>query len=212
MKLRGCQAGLSQHELLASSQVFEGKDIHNGQLVAAKKAADNRVEREIKAYQLLESLTHGRPCKYVATMVGHDLYHDGQWMLVVSPPGKTSPANKSFLQCQVWGQPERENQLAFEAAKGLDELHSLGMVHRDFKPGNLILRGDGHVKIIDLDTATNTLPDSFATTIRVGTSPYMAPEVSHIQGLKYAAKQADLWAFGVVMLWLMNKLAWFQEL
>jgi serine/threonine protein kinase/formylglycine-generating enzyme required for sulfatase activity len=83
-------------------------------------------------------------------------------------------------------------------AEGLAYAHALGLVHRDVKPGNVLLGSRGEVKLADFGLARRrdeslvlTAPGSV-----VGTPIYMAPE--QLDGLP-AAPPADLFALGVVL-------------
>ena len=64
-------------------------------------------------------------------------------------------------------------------AHGIDHLHSKGFIHRDLKPSNILFDEEMRPKICDFDVARAEAEDSSATmTMSVGTSLYMAPEVS----------------------------------
>ncbi|MBB6554661.1 serine/threonine-protein kinase [Nonomuraea rubra] len=86
-------------------------------------------------------------------------------------------------------------RLAIGTATALGAIHRAGVVHRDFKPGNVLLGIDGP-RVIDfgvsrlMDTATTT------THLPMGTPAYMAPE--RMKG-EPAGPPADLWAWGLTV-------------
>jgi TolB-like protein len=85
---------------------------------------------------------------------------------------------------------------ARQVAAGLARAHEAGIVHRDVKPGNVIVTDRGDVKIVDFGvarTAGSALTQSGAT---LGTVAYMSPE--HTRGLP-ADQRSDLWSFGVML-------------
>jgi hypothetical protein len=78
---------------------------------------------------------------------------------------------------------------------GLAALHAAGVVHRDFKPDNLLRMEDGRLVLSDFGLATDaaTAP---GVTVLIGTPHYMAPEV--LAG-EPATSRSDVWALGVVL-------------
>ncbi|MFZ1945929.1 MAG: protein kinase [bacterium] len=100
--------------------------------------------------------------------------------------------------------------LGAQIAEALDRAHSAGVVHRDLKPGNVMLTKSG-AKLMDFGLARAARPaamagaaEDLATLSRpvtaegtlVGTVPYMAPE--QLEG-KEADARTDLWALGCVL-------------
>ncbi|CAN2391173.1 Protein kinase C delta [Pristimantis euphronides] len=79
-----------------------------------------------------------------------------------------------------------------ELVCGLQFLHSHDIAHRDLKLDNIMLDGDGHVRIIDLGLACEVSNICG----RAGTLPYMAPEI--ICGRPYSVA-VDWWSLGVVV-------------
>jgi Tol biopolymer transport system component len=102
--------------------------------------------------------------------------------------------------------------IARQIADGLEAAHELGIVHRDLKPGNIKVRADGTVKVLDfglargMDPAATSSVDAMrsptltarATQMGVilGTAAYMAPEQA--RG-KVVDRRADIWSFGVIV-------------
>ena len=84
-----------------------------------------------------------------------------------------------------------------QAAAGLDAAHRAGLVHRDVKPGNLLLASDGQVKVTDFGIAHSAGSAALtAPGIVMGTALYMAPE--RIAG-RPGSPASDLYSLGIVM-------------
>jgi hypothetical protein len=84
--------------------------------------------------------------------------------------------------------------------------HERGVVHRDLKPGNILVDGEGRTKVIDYGVARSVEPGAtfIASQTRgpglVGTLQYMAPEqFSAGVGVPAIDARADVWALGVVL-------------
>ena len=125
--------------------------------------------------------------------------------------GEHSPLGGPYLVMElVDGQPlskilERYGRLepyvvldiVAQAARGLDAAHRAGIVHRDIKPGNLLIMADGTTKITDFGIAKATLQDLSltATGIVMGTALYVSPEQATGQPL---TGSSDVYSLGVV--------------
>ncbi|KAM3915693.1 protein kinase C theta type-like [Leptodactylus fuscus] len=83
-----------------------------------------------------------------------------------------------------------------EISCGLQFLHGHTIIHRDLKPGNIMLDGNGHIRIIDLGIARDGVTSSRKIRGLAGTRRYMAPEV--LLGLEYDAA-VDWWSLGIVV-------------
>lgn len=88
-------------------------------------------------------------------------------------------------------------RLAVGAATALTAIHQHGVVHRDFKPGNIILGPDGP-RVIDFGIARQQAADATGTTGFVGTPVYMAPE--HFLGTPIGPA-ADVFAWASTMVY-----------
>jgi len=87
--------------------------------------------------------------------------------------------------------------IARQVAVGLAFAHDSGVVHRDLKPGNVMVLPDGTAKILDFGLAKLTdLSDTESGIGALGTAAYMAPE--QVRGHAVDAR-ADLWSLGVLL-------------
>ena len=92
--------------------------------------------------------------------------------------------------------PDQVVDVAVQACRGLDHAHRHGVVHRDVKPGNLMVSGDGIVKLADFGIAKAAEQSSITQVGSVlGTAAYLAPEQARGE---VAGPAADLYALGVV--------------
>src|SRR5216110_513347 len=101
-------------------------------------------------------------------------------------------------------------EIAVQVASALAAAHETGVVHRDMKPENIMLRPDGYVKVLDFGIAKLTEPrpvpdlDEIGTTtvlqtragLVLGTARYMSPEQTRGQTVD---ARSDIWSLGVVI-------------
>ena len=92
--------------------------------------------------------------------------------------------------------PQRTADVLAQAARALHAAHRSGVVHRDIKPGNLLIAADGRVKVTDFGIASSPRAASLTNTgTLLGTMGYLAPE--RVSG-QSATPASDLYALGVV--------------
>lgn len=189
------------------SNVFLTEDIRTGRVVALKLLAPRVVADETYRLRLLReahavaSLTHPN----ITALYEADQFQDQPYIAMEYVEGD-SVADRlcmgpfSVLQA-VWVTAETANALA--------AAHAAGIIHRDVKPSNIIIKPDGHVKVMDFglakfteiegevdDDTTGQLRNLTARGTILGTVHYMCPEQAHGEVVDH---RADIFSLGVLL-------------
>ena len=195
--------------------------IGEGGMGVVYKAKDTRLERVVAIKLLPESLAAdpGRRARFVqearaASALNHPnivtiheiAEHEGHHYIVMEylegrPLSEAIPAQGMRLTDAL--------RAAVQIADALSAAHAAGLVHRDLKPGNIMIDGQGRAKVLDFGLAKLTTPagpedatrtlalgaQTEAGTI-MGSVPYMSPEQA--EGRPVDAR-SDIFSFGAVL-------------
>jgi eukaryotic-like serine/threonine-protein kinase len=202
--VRGTQLGPYRIEAILGSggmgRVYQAHDTRLGRTVALKICRlefNDRFEREARA---VAALNHPNVCTI------HDVGPDYLVMELVEGPTLADRMKQGPIPL------EEALRIARQIADALEAAHEKGIVHRDLKPGNIKVKPDGAVKVLDfglakllpVEAALGSNPEdsptlSIAATtagMLLGTAAYMSPEQARGKAVD---KRADIWAFGVVL-------------
>jgi len=93
--------------------------------------------------------------------------------------------------------PERSIEIGEAVARALSAAHAKGLVHRDIKPGNIMITREGQVKVMDFGIARATTSDTVTQTAAVlGTAAYLSPEQAQGETVDH---RSDIYSLGVVL-------------
>src|SRR5262245_8782358 len=174
-------------------EVYKAHDPRLGRDVAIKVSAAQFTERFEREARAVAALNHSNICTL------HDV---GPNYLVMEYVDGESPKGPLPL--------DEALRIARQIADALGAAHEKGIVHRDLKPGNIKIKPDGTVKVLDFGLAKqtgaafegepSTSPTMSIAAPHAGRTPATAAYMAREQARgKPADKRADIWAFGVVL-------------
>ncbi|MFN0264830.1 protein kinase domain-containing protein [Tepidamorphus sp. 3E244] len=183
--------------------VYKAVDIETGTMVAVKTIALSGIsDPQVRAERLADvrkelnasrSVTSPHVARVLETFVSND-----ELVLV------QELISGGELDESCKGRLEKPAMLRFlaQAAFGLSSLHKAGIVHRDIKPQNILLRADGTPVIVDFGLA-GIAGEREDDKLR-GTRDYMAPELLRSKERLFDPA-ADAFAFGVMLRWALDE-------
>jgi eukaryotic-like serine/threonine-protein kinase len=193
-------------DVLAGSRYRIERTLGRGGMAAVYLAHDEELQRPVAVKVLAEHLGNDETFRLrflrearLAGRLSHpnvvQVYDAGEtdgrpFIVMEYVPGRT------LADCGKLA-PQRAVDLGLQACAGLQHAHDRGLVHRDVKPGNLLLRDDDVLKIADfgIARAAETTRHTQVGTI-LGTAAYLAPE--QIAG-EDATPASDLYSLAAVL-------------
>ncbi|MFD3663660.1 PQQ-binding-like beta-propeller repeat protein [Streptomyces sp. NPDC058659] len=155
--------------------------------VAGDPAFRDRFRREIRVAALVAS-------SYAAAPVGGDADAEVPWLATAYVPGPSlSQAVRRGGALPV----ATVRAVGAGVARALADLHGAGVLHRDLKPGNVMLSVDGP-RLIDFGIARSAAATTMtATGVMVGTPAFMSPE--HVAGARRVTAASDVFCLGSLL-------------
>ena len=179
------------------ARVFKGTDRVLGRTVAVKVLSpqfagdDQFVSRFRREAQAAAALNHPNIVSVFDTGDQGDVHY----IVMEYVEGRTL---RDAIRQEGPLHPERAVEITEEVARALAAAHEAGLVHRDIKPGNIMLTFDGSdAKVMDFGIARTTTGDTLTQTAAVlGTASYLSPEQA--QGQSVDAR-TDIYSLGCVL-------------
>jgi serine/threonine protein kinase/Tfp pilus assembly protein PilF len=180
--------------------VYRARDTRLDRNVAIKvihpKAANPQLEAALlREARLASSLNHAG----IVTI--YDILTSGGMTCIVMEFVSGSPLQKLIPESGF--SVERALALALAIGDAIAAAHAAGIIHRDVKPANILVRDDGQIKILDFGLAKFLRPDTVDLETQsifggsaVGTIGYMAPEQARAEKID---ERVDIFSFGVIL-------------
>ena len=186
MRLPACQPNFRTRLLLSQAyfNLYKARDTRLDRIVAIKQMKGQHSARFQQEAHVVAALNHPNICAL------HDVGPDYLVMEYVEGKRLSGPLRV-----------EEAMRLALQIASALEEAHGRGILHRDLKPGNILVTPKGTAKLLDFGLAKlMTDSDSDVTkTIEgtvLGTVAYMAPEQAEGKPLD---ERSEVFSFGAVL-------------
>lgn len=183
---------LRRHAIGGMSMVFVARDAMLDREVALKILSEefSQDQKRISAFEnearITASISHPHVVKVYKTGIAFGRFYIAMELV----PG--GHFEKQITERKII--PEKEAlALATQVASGLRAAHNAGLIHRDIKPGNILLDSEGNAKIVDFGLALVT-KDGVAKAEELWATPYYVPPET-IEG-KAEDYRSDIYAFG----------------
>uniref|UniRef100_A0A8D0ASG0 non-specific serine/threonine protein kinase n=1 Tax=Sander lucioperca TaxID=283035 RepID=A0A8D0ASG0_SANLU len=183
----------------AFGKVYKARNKETGVLAAAK-VIETKCEEELEDYIVEIDILAKCDHRYIVKLLDA-FYHDNKlWIMIEFCPGGAVDA--TMLELDRGLTEPQIKVVCRQMLEALSYLHSMKIIHRDLKAGNILLMLDGDIKLADFGVSaknTKTLQrrDSF-----IGTPYWMAPEVVMCETMKDAPYdyKADVWSLGITLI------------
>ncbi|XP_078121350.1 serine/threonine-protein kinase 10 [Sander vitreus] len=183
----------------AFGKVYKARNKETGVLAAAK-VIETKCEEELEDYIVEIDILAKCDHRYIVKLLDA-FYHDNKlWIMIEFCPGGAVDA--TMLELDRGLTEPQIKVVCRQMLEALRYLHSMKIIHRDLKAGNILLMLDGDIKLADFGVSaknTKTLQrrDSF-----IGTPYWMAPEVVMCETMKDAPYdyKADVWSLGITLI------------
>ncbi|MDZ4805762.1 MAG: protein kinase, partial [Candidatus Eisenbacteria bacterium] len=192
-------------------EVFRARDTRLGREVAIKALPvafaqePERLARFEREARILASLSHPN----IAGILGLEEVGGARYLVLELVEGETLAARLSRGALPL----DETLEAAKQIAAGVEAAHESGVVHRDLKPGNIMLTSSGAVKVLDFGLARTGATDrsgsdlglsasptmTYAATqagVILGTAAYMSPEQARGKSVD---RRTDIWSFGCIV-------------
>jgi len=196
---------LGKYEIIAElgrgamGEVFKARDPLIGRLVALKTISDALVGKPDLLARFYQEARSAGTLQHPNVVTVYELGKEGDTPYIAMEYLEGESLEK-VIDCRPVLPLSQKLGYIVPVCRALEYAHKRGVIHRDIKPGNVMVTTEGSVKVVDFGIARLLDASSTQTGMLIGTLGYMAPQ--QIQG-EHADERSDIWAVGVMFYELM---------
>ena len=179
-----------------TAEVFKARDLERGKTVALKilSAPLAREHKSLAAFvreaKMLKQMEHDSICG------GHGVKRAGETIFAVLDHVEGQTLQEILDAADAPLPEEQALEVILQVAEALEYMNSMGLVHRDVKPGNIMLTPRGRVKLIDLGFCA-PVGEVGPSDTAAGTKAFLAPEQALGGGV--ADLRSDIYSLGATL-------------
>ena len=192
----------------AMGVVYRAKDSALGRTVAIKTIAltGSAQERDLHEARFMQEARAAGSISHPAIITIYDVGREGDTAFIAMELLEGRDLRELIGNVSLT--PSQSVSIAASVAEGLSYAHERGIVHRDIKPGNIMVLPDGRVKIMDFGIAHVHEPTvKTQTGVLLGSPQYMSPEQIAGQPIDH---RADIFSLGLVLYEMLTGVKPFQ--
>ena len=194
--VREIGAGATSRVYLASDP-FADREVAIKVFLFDEKAEPHSERMKHKAFLAEASLAGKLNHPHIVEIYDAVVEPDRSYLVMEYVEGTTLEAHEEVDSLLPLG---KVMEIAFKCIRALEYAHTHGIIHRDIKPGNLLLSKAGETKVSDFGAAFHSRHETTQVT-GIGSPAYMSPEQIRMEDLN---QQTDIYSLGITMFRLLT--------
>ncbi|XP_051533907.1 serine/threonine-protein kinase 10-like [Myxocyprinus asiaticus] len=183
----------------AFGKVYKAQNKETGVLAAAK-VIETKSAEELEDYMVEIDILASCDHQYIVKLLDAFFYENKLSIMIEFCPGGAVDA--TMLELDRGLEEPQIQVVCKQMLEALQYLHSMKIIHRDLKAGNILLMLEGDIKLADFGVSAKNMKTLQRRDSFIGTPYWMAPEVVMCETMKDAPYdyKADIWSLGITLI------------
>eukprot|EP00040_Diaphanoeca_grandis_P029413 m.172303 g.172303 ORF g.172303 m.172303 type:complete len:815 (+) comp31679_c0_seq2:141-2585(+) len=172
----------------------------DGKLFAAAKVIPVKYEEELEDFVIEVDILKEFPHDAIVGLLGAYLFKNDLWVVLELCEG--GAVDDILIELEEGLSEPCIKAVTQQLLQGIEHLHNNGIIHRDLKAGNILLKADGSVKLTDFGVSSLSKKPNDRRSTFIGTPYWMAPEVVLCENDKDKTydNKSDIWSLGITLI------------